>query len=171
MSEIKFRNRFKFQTSFGSEEINEKLKTKLTVNNPHQFYISKTTSNHRVLKFPKKKQQLWTPQMDINFEIEEEKNMVKCLIGPAPMVWTFFMFLFGSFCIMALFGGTFWLTNFMLKKETWIYIPTLFSLFSILIIIITVHIVRHFTKSEMNQLKTFLDEALDCDCFQLAIED
>jgi hypothetical protein len=171
MSEIKFRNRFKFQTVLSSEEVREKLKTKLTVNNPNQFYITKTTSNHQVLKFPRKIQQIWTPQMDITFEIENEKNIIKCLIGPAPIVWTFFMFLFGTFCVIALFGSTFWLTNYMLNKETWVYIPTLISLVCIIIIASSVKIVQYYTKPEMNKLKTYLDEALDCDCFKLAIEE
>ena len=170
MSTIKFRNRFKFYTQLTVEEIKEKLYTSQKNNNKHHLQIMKMMDNHLVLKYAEKYRNFFTPQMDINIETENNRTLIRCLIGPAPNVWTMFTFAYGSLGMIAMFSGLFWLTNYTLKKETLWYLPTIIATLFALVMFIAVSIARQSSRPQMEVLKVFLDESLECDCFKLAEE-
>jgi len=168
MSEINFRKRFRFNTEIPANEVHNKVLEIIKENNADQLVYVKISDSHYVLKFPKKMRKFFTPQMDITTELNIEKTKVRCLIGPEPIVWTGFAFIYGSMAILALFSTLIWGSNFMLNKQSLMYVPALVSLTIALGLFTSVKVAQHYTKSEMLLLKNFLNKALNCDCLKLA---
>ena len=75
-----------------------------TVSKTQKKFIVNIVTQHVFIRFPKKEQSFWTPQLHL--EIEEtspNKSLLKGLFGPKPTVWTLFMFL--HFIVGTLFTG------------------------------------------------------------------
>jgi hypothetical protein len=165
-----FRPRFRFYTDLSVETVHEKVIKRLEENNPKRFVYGKILQHHRVLKYPQSSRDFFTPQMDIAVEKEDGKTLVRCLIGPAPIIWTFFMFAYGILGTIALFSGFFWGSYAMLGKSSMLYLPALISLLLMLGLYIGVKVAKANTKPEMEKLKQFLDKSLGCDCFKEALK-
>lgn len=169
MSTLNFRPRFRFYTDLSISEIHEKLKFQIENNNPSEIKIT-NIMNHMVLTLPKDESKFWTPQMDINLEEVDHKVLVRCLIGPSPAVWTLFVFLYGTLGLVSLFGALIWFSNFTLGIETWAHYPVILSLIVGSMLYFSAQQAQYLSSAEMQELKLFLDSALGCDCFSLAIE-
>ena len=58
-------------------------------------FITKQSNGHFFLDVPKEEEHFWSPQLQIEVieDNEENKTIVKGILGPKPQVWTLFMFL------------------------------------------------------------------------------
>jgi Na+/melibiose symporter-like transporter len=57
-------------------------------------FDSKIVGHHVVIDIPEKDNYFWSPQLHVEIEKETENTtVIKCLFGPKPQVWTFFMFI------------------------------------------------------------------------------
>ncbi len=86
---LKPRFHMKFDENEG--EILNKFKENLEDNNCK--YCSKIIDHHIIIDVPLEEEHFWSPQMHVEIEKEENKTVVKGVLGPKPKVWTFFMFL------------------------------------------------------------------------------
>lgn len=114
-NKITLRPRFKFEVDEHNETILKEFE-QCKINETN-FVISRI-DDHVFIKFPKKDQHFWSPQLHLELnQIEDNKTLLNGLFGPNPTVWTLFMFLhFIVACIF--FGFGIWAyTNFTLKTN------------------------------------------------------
>jgi len=65
-------------------------------------FIMSRVNHHVFIKFPKNKQQFWTPQLHLEIgNIYFNNSKIRGLFGPNPTVWPLFMFL--HFVVIGLF--------------------------------------------------------------------
>lgn len=89
------------------------LKAKKTQKN----YIISQVDDHIFIRFPKKDQHFWSPQLHLEVEeSEDNKTLLRGLYGPNPTIWTMFMFF--HFIVAGLFiGFGIWgYSNYALEK-------------------------------------------------------
>lgn len=90
-NEIVLRPRFKFEVEINNEKLLNGFEA--TKTNQTKFTVSRI-DDHVFIKFPKKEQHFWSPQLHLEINTEgEDKAIVHGLFGPNPTVWTMFMFL------------------------------------------------------------------------------
>jgi ABC-type multidrug transport system fused ATPase/permease subunit len=88
---VRLKPRFKIQAKEGVEELIEKFS--VTLKKAYPEYRSKVIGNHIVVDVPKLKETFWSPQLHTEIIAEEGITYAKGILGPKPIVWTFFMFL------------------------------------------------------------------------------
>src|SRR5690606_42114545 len=101
MSDLKFRPRFKIETVLTPEEAQDKIK--VLFKTPHDFETTHVKT-HFIIKMPEQMRHYWSPQMDVSVYYDDysETTQVRCLLAPAPAVWTMFMSIY-SFARFAVF--------------------------------------------------------------------
>lgn len=166
-NELAFRPRFRFRTPLKINEIAEKIKSKSKLEGDPTI---KHVQDHLILTIPAAKRHYFSPQMDISLEIDAEENLtlVRCLIGPMPTVWTMFMFFYGFFGFVAFVGLTLGMSQWTLEHNMWGFWLLPVAFLGMLLLFFVSLEGKKLAKQEMLDLKVFVDEALDCDCFQLA---
>jgi len=100
-NEIILRPRFKFDVNSDNEKLLQGFEE--TKAKQSDFIVSRV-DDHVFIKFPKKDQHFWSPQLHLEInEKDENSATVHGLFGPNPTVWTMFMFL--HFVVAGLFIG------------------------------------------------------------------
>jgi len=81
-------------------------------------YCSKIIDNHIVIDVPKKEDHFWSPQLHVEIEKDENnKTIVKGVLGPKPQVWTFFIFLHFAVAIAFFVFLVIFYSNWSLKQD------------------------------------------------------
>ena len=157
MSAIELRPRFRMETELTPHEIIERFRVCLKEQNPGRLQATLMDS-HILLRFPKIRQKLWTPQLDIMLEHDLEKrvNLLRCLIAPAPGVWTMFMFFYISFAFIAMLGLMIGTTQITLGNPVWGFWLVAGSAVGALLFWFLAQQGKEISKSEMQELKVFL---------------
>ncbi len=89
-NEIVFRPRFQLELEEKNTAILALFENCAKTQN--RFIVSRI-DNHVFIKFPKKEQTFWSPQLHLEIdETTTNKSRLYGLFGPNPTVWTFFMF-------------------------------------------------------------------------------
>jgi len=100
-NEIVLRPRFKLEIQANNNSILESFEE--NKKNQTEFIVSRV-DNHVFIRFTKKNQHFWSPQLHLEInEASEDRAIVSGLFGPNPTVWTMFMFF--HFIVAALFFG------------------------------------------------------------------
>lgn len=156
---IVLRPRFKFTLEQNNETAlskfeNAKLEQK-------EFIVSRV-DHHVFIKFPKSKQQFWTPQLHLEIdEVDSNSSLIRGLFGPNPTVWTLFMFL--HFVVVGLFIAlAIWTySNSALNKDFMLQIwGMLFMVILWFVLYFAGRIGRTSNKDEMITLYNFMNSVL-----------
>ena len=121
----------------------------------------KSVSNHLILTFPPEHIHFWSPALDLNLEHHEEgKTTIRALIGPAPAIWTMFMF-FYSVAGLAVIGGlVLGYSQYLLGHSTfWLWLVPGGFLLGILVYLFGL-LGKAWGKEQSQILKEFLESAL-----------
>ncbi|MEX1132510.1 MAG: hypothetical protein WEC15_04725 [Flavobacteriales bacterium] len=172
MSELEFRPRFRFRTGLAPEVIKQRIQEWVRDNNPAQLRLG-GTGHHLSLQFPHGVQRSWTPQMDIDVELEQlpdEKpvSIVRCQIGPMPTVWMLFVGGYIFLVVIALLGISMGASQQVVGAFAWGWWVALPTPFLAVVLWLVAQEGQRRSKAEMGLLKHFVDDALGCDCFALA---
>lgn len=103
MSSFRIRPRFKHLIKNSNKEELEKhicdelRKTKA--------FVFTHIIGHIYIKIHPKEQHVWSPQLHLSFEQEDENVIVRGLYGPNPTVWALFFFGYVGLGILSLFAG------------------------------------------------------------------
>jgi hypothetical protein len=155
---IVLRPRFKLELNKGSETA-----LKAFEDTSQEVFIVTRVDHHVFIKFPKHKQQFWTPQLHLEIdEADANSCLVKGLFGPNPTVWTLFMFL--HFAVIGLFiAFAIWTySNSALGKEYLLQIwGMLFMVIIWFVLYFSGRIGRTSNKDEMLALYNFMKSKLD----------
>ena len=163
-----FRPRFKFSTDLSQEEVLKRVIEYADSDESERVHI-KMVHNHLTLDIPTENKHYYSPQLDLNLEKKEEGGtLVRCLIAPAPNIWTLFIFGYGILGFAAVIGLMLGLSQWQLDRTMWGFwiVGTSLGLGGLLHLGILEG--QRLARDEMRLLKHFLDEALDCDCFQVS---
>lgn len=171
MAEQGFRPRYKFFVPQAPEVILRAITTKANEQNPDRIIVRKA-QDHMVLDIPNEDRHFWSPHMDLNVERDEalQSTLVRCLIGPSPTVWTMFMFFYGLFGFVGFIGLMLGMSQWTLNKAPWglWFVPL--AMIGIGLMYYISYKGKALSRAEMMKLKTFIDDALGCDCLALADE-
>ncbi|MDW7691591.1 hypothetical protein R9C00_17410 [Flammeovirgaceae bacterium SG7u.111] len=156
---IELRPRFRFYSPIARPAFVEKIKDAL-VNNKSKVK-GVTLEHHLIFKIPKEQRTYWSPQMDVDLEDKEEGTFVRCLIGPAPNVWTKFVFIYSGLGVMGLLGSMMGFSQMMLKKTPWgLWVCLLAALIATAVWLIG-QTGKRLAKEQMVMLRSFLEEAIE----------
>jgi hypothetical protein len=172
MSELEFRPRFRFRTPMTPEEIKDRIQLRVRDENPDLLRLG-GTGDHLSLQFPTKSQHSWTPQMDLDLEVEqlpgkEPETIVRCQIGPMPTIWMLFVGGHIFLCVIALLGISIGTSQQIVGAFAWGWWVALPTPLMAMALWLMAQEGKRRSKDEMRNLKTFVDDALGCDCFTLA---
>ncbi len=161
-----FRPRFKFELARDNQEISDSI---LNYAKADSGLHVRKTHHHIILSYPIAQRHFWSPFLDISIEQESksEPSLIRCLIGPAPNIWTMFMFIYGLFGFVGFIGLTLGLSQWTLKTDMWGFWLILVSAVGMIAMYLVSLEGRKLAKYEMMALKHHIDEALGCDCFKL----
>lgn len=97
--------------------------------------------------------------MDISVKPDEdsEDTIIRCLLAPAPVVWTMFMFFYALAGFGALVGFMIASSQYSLDKEMWGLWLGLGSIVFGLALFLIAQTGKKLARNEMNQLKYFFD--------------
>lgn len=169
MADTGFRPRYKFFVPQAPEAIQGAISIKAKDRNPDRIIVRKTR-DHMVLDIPNEDRHFWSPHMDLNVERDQELNatLVRCLIGPSPTVWTMFMFFYGLFGFIGFVGLMLGMSQWTLSTEMWgfWFVPVSFLGMGLMYYVSNKG--KELSRTEMIRLKSFVDDALGCDCLALA---
>jgi len=174
MSELEFRPRFRFRSPLAPEVIKQRIQDRVRDNNPAQLRLG-GTGHHLSLQFPHAMQRSWTPQMDIDVELEQlpgEKpvSVVRCQIGPMPTVWMLFVGGYIFLVVIALLGISMGASQQVVGAFAWGWWVALPTPFLAVALWLVAQEGKRRSKVEMSLLKHFVDDSLGCDCFAVAEE-
>lgn len=159
MSDIKFRPRFRIETSLSEGEIADIVKKKLSEDNPNKFE-SIIIKDHLILKINMKDRHFWSPQMDISLgpNYDEEGTLIRCLLAPQPSVWTMFMFFYTISGFGGFIGLMLGMSQWTLEREMWGFWLTLISIILGVILFFVAQFGKGISKDEMKLLKSFFTD-------------
>ena len=169
MTKLEFRPRYKFKSPLSTVDITTRVEKSIDTDNPENLLLKKV-HDHLVLELPPESRHYWSPHMDVNLEEEGGETMVRCMIGPAPTVWTLFMFFYGFFGFASFVGLTLGMSQWTLNKEMWGFWILPAALVGMTVMYFISYEGKKLARDEMRTLKQFFDRALGCDCFQLAVQ-
>ncbi len=117
--QLHVRPRFRFTVPYATDPLIAHLKKKF--NSKTHAFPTKVVGNYFVLDVPVKEAHFWSPR--VSFEIEkdeqdENKSIVRGLIGPKPNVWTLFVFIYFGIGILGLFSSIYGLTKYNLGESS-----------------------------------------------------
>lgn len=158
MSDLKFRPRFKIETELSTEQAQEKIK--LLFRTPHDFE-TEHVKGHFIVKMPEQVRHYWSPQMDVSVYHDDysESTQVRCLLAPAPAVWTLFMFVYSFAGFGALFGLLLGSSQYNLDKNPWGFWMALGFFILAIILFGIAQFGKSISKEEMRSMKKFIYQA------------
>jgi hypothetical protein len=100
-NDIVLRPRFQLELSNTKEELLYAFEK-----SQKEPFTVKRLDEHIFIKFNKKKNHFWSPQLHLEIDdLDENKGKIYGVFGPNPVLWTFFMFLhFGVATIFIILG-------------------------------------------------------------------
>lgn len=116
LNTVLLKPRFAFNVDESQEFILNKFKKNLSEDNCK--YCTKISGNHIFLDVPKKEEHFWSPQLQIEIDKDENnKTLIKGVLGPKPQVWTFFMFLHFVVALSFIIVFVWFYVNWSLEKD------------------------------------------------------
>lgn len=155
MSDLKLRPRFKIDTNLSTDEAEARINA--LIKTPHNYEIQKV-KGHFILRIPEQMRHYWSPQMDISIYNDDyhETTQVRCLLAPAPAVWTMFVFFYSFFGFGILFGLIIGSSQYTLNKHPWGFWMALGSLIIVIGLFLIAQFGKRISKEEMREMKKFV---------------
>ncbi|KPM47215.1 hypothetical protein [Jiulongibacter sediminis] len=118
MTSIRTRPRFRTVSKQSAEELKQRIKIHLE-NYKEEGIIGKVYDAHCSFDIGLKDHHFWSPHLNVNFDENEEEGgtIIRGRYGPAPTIWTVFMFGYGALGISFTFAALYGLSELALKQE------------------------------------------------------
>jgi hypothetical protein len=158
MSDLKFRPRFRIETSMPVQDVESLIRKKLLGDNPLRLE-STFVKGHFIVRTHQSKRHFWSPQMDISIREDEDRpevTLIRCLLAPAPVVWTMFMFFYALTGFTLLVGLMIASSQYSLDKEMWGLWMALGAVIVAAILFILAQTGKKLSRDEMSKMKEFL---------------
>ena len=159
MSTIKFRPRFSIESHLSADQ------AELVLREKYQSYRKLgfegvQIKGHLTLMMPRKIRHYWSPQLSVSVsEVEDGPgSVIRCLLSPAPAVWTLFMFFYGVSGFLILVGLLLASSQYSLKYEMWgLWVAFAGAMLGVAMFAIA-QVGKGISKEEMKVLRAFVEE-------------
>lgn len=159
LNEIVLWPRFKFEVEAENEILLKGFE--IEKDNQSEFIVTRI-DEHVFIRFPKKNQHYWSPQLHLEInQNEDNTSTVHGLFGPNPTIWTMFMFF--HFVVAGLFiAMCIWAYNNMSLEKS--YAIQVFLALFMVVIWVTLYFIGRMGKSkgtpEMYEFHRFMRDTL-----------
>jgi hypothetical protein len=122
---------------------------------------NKAVANHFIISYPKKHRHFWSPTIDLNFsEKAVNQTQVRVLFGPAPAIWTFFMFGYAVAALLVIGGLVLGYSQYILGHNVWLFalIPAGGTVG--LLLLFASYFGKYRAEAQTRELRKFLETAL-----------
>ena len=162
MAQTALRPRYRFMASEKPLELWALIKMASSSKTANPYALEhRAVANHFVISFPKAHRHFWSPTIDLNFHEEGDKQTrVRVLFGPAPAIWTFFMFGYSVAGLLIIAGLILGYSQYILGHEVWLFALIPAGAVLVIILLFASHFGRHQAEAQTQQLKEFLEGAL-----------
>lgn len=157
MSDSLLRPRYKISSQKKAAELRAML---LEAVKSSPGFEQRSLENHVLISLPRKDRHFWSPTLDINFEEESESTTVRILIGPAPAVWTFFMFGYSLAGLSIIAGLILGYSQYILGQNSWTFIFAPVGIFLAGGLLLASLAGKYKAQNEMQRLKIFVEFAI-----------
>lgn len=114
MTSIRIRPRFKKYYDLPAEKVEDIIKEKLDSSTDFSASVDR---GHFTIRIKSEDRHYWSPQLNLSFEEEENRTLIRGLYGPAPNVWTIFLFAYLAIGVLSIFALFLGFSYWMLGKE------------------------------------------------------
>lgn len=154
----RIRPKIYIETDLSPEEINARIKKELR--NELTLCSGQSTTGYATICPLDKDQHLWSPQLTITLDKEEDKTRIRGLYGPKPAVWTMFVFFYAiigfSILIVSMIGLSYWSLD---KPSTILWlVPVLLSVF--LTLYLVAYSGQKLGHKQMTNIHRFLEKCI-----------
>lgn len=117
LESIRNRPRFKLTTPMTRDAYEKRLRSFLQSHK--RLFTTRISKDDTVIGVKTSKDYFWKPYLSLRSETEDNRTVVRGIIGPSSSVWTFFMFLyFGiGMCWMTFFS--LWIVTIQIKNDSY----------------------------------------------------
>lgn len=155
MSSLALRPRFKKQLVLQPKQVEKKFIDYL--NRPDAKCIGNVVSKHIVLKVPKNIVHYWSPELAMDLFENDKGTEIRGLFGPAPNVWTMFIFFYMLVGFLGLIFTMYGFTQYSLGKA-----PVALWAFPITIAVeLTIYFIAQSGKKIAHEQITYLNNILN----------
>lgn len=135
MTSIRTRPRFRISSRQSLDEIKQKIKSHLDVHKG-QGIIGQVFDIHCSFDIALKDRHFWSPHLNVNFDQDEEthETIIRGRYGPAPTIWTVFMFGYTALGVSFTFAALYGLSQMALHQEAdilWVLPPLLVAILTL----------------------------------------
>lgn len=119
---------------------------------------------HCLLRIPRSRRSLWSPELDLTFEAREDGRpgvRLRCLYAPRSEVWTGFAFLYAALAAAGVIGAIGGFAQVTLGVAPWGFAATGAALALIGAIYAAGYIGRGLSIEQMYQLQRYLDACIE----------
>ncbi|MEQ9618487.1 MAG: hypothetical protein RIG61_04870 [Deltaproteobacteria bacterium] len=102
MNKVEIRPRFTLSVPYGKQEAIRRLKNELQ--EPDSECRGKFVKPVVVIGVRKEDLHFWSPELGLEFEEEDGDTVIRCVLGPRPVVWTMFAAFYGLAVLLGLAG-------------------------------------------------------------------
>ena len=160
------RPRFQVVVPYPPEQVLGKLRASLKKEGAK--CRGKAVHGFATLRIPDPERHYWSPQLSVMVEPAEDGggSLLRGLYGPAPTVWTMFVFFYSLIGILIVFITLIGTSHLSLDQPAGIlwWVPVL------LVLLLTLYLVSYFGQrlghDQMETLHTFLEECLGMDLME-----
>ena len=157
---IVLRPRFKLEINQNNDTILQYFESYKTL---QSTFIITRLDEHVFIKFPKKEQHFWSPQLHLEInKTNKTSSILHGLYGPNPTVWTMFMFFHFIVATLFLGFGVWAYTNWSLKSSY--AIPISLMLFMVIVwfaLYFAGRIGKASSRGDMHKLQDFMLSVLN----------
>lgn len=135
MSSFRIRPRFKHSIAADKNDLEQRFVEKLKEETQFSYTA---LPDHLYIRIEESQRHVWSPQLSITFEQEEDQVLIRGLYGPNPTLWAFFFFGYVVLGILSVFIGMWGFSLYSLDQDaTILYAIPVFAVLALVLYIIS----------------------------------
>jgi len=168
MALIELRPRVRFTYAEEARRIFNRIGAQSRRNNPARLQVEQL-ADRTILSFPPERSEIWTPQMEVIVRaLPGGGSEVKAIIGPRSSIWMVFRIALMAIAALGLIGLIVGFFQWNYRDLPWGFYLAVAGLCSGLFIWFLSEEGKRRSQDEMALLRTFMDNALGTDQFQMS---
>lgn len=114
MHAIEIRPRFTLVSSLSKSKVLTDLEAETATDSK---VFCKILDDHAYIKIVQKDHHFWSPELHLTVEETTDGSQIKGIVGPAPTVWTMFMFFYFAAIGAVLFAGIYCYSDWVINQD------------------------------------------------------
>lgn len=162
MTSIRTRPRFRFISKQTENELKNSINNYLS-EFPKEGVNGKVFDDHCSFSISLSERHFWSPYLNVTFDSDEEEGgtIIRGRYGPAPNIWTIFMFVYSTLGFSVIFIGLYGLSQLALNHSAGILWLLPFLLIGILILWLIGQTGQKIGVEQTFRIHQFFEKAID----------